>query len=112
MRTLIQAREEETFIWAKFRNDDGTSYEKIPFLNYFYISNNDVAHIPQKCHQYIGDIIGDDVFEGYSTLYLLNNNERGLLRWNLENEGIVCYEADINAVKRFLITNPKYPSGS
>ena len=105
MRTLIQAIEQENNIIIKTRNDNNVSFENIPYLTHLFIRNEDMELISDKSYEWIKDIKADNIFDGYTALYLTNNKERGLLRWSLENDGIVVYEGDINAIKRYLISH-------
>ncbi|MBW6469594.1 MAG: ribonuclease H-like domain-containing protein [Methanosarcinaceae archaeon] len=106
MRTIVSAKEEETFIWVKVRDDKGTHFESVPFYNYIFIHQSDVGLIPEKSYQWISNVSDSQVFPGYTGLFLNNNTDRGLLRWSLENAGITVYEGDVNAVKRYLTCNP------
>lgn len=109
MKTLIKAKETEKGIIAKFRDDnDKTYFKTIPFLNWVYVKNSDVDLIPDSAYQYISEIVRDNPFNGYSAIYLNNNFDRRLLNFRLMQEGITVYENDINAVKRFLITNQTF----
>lgn len=109
-KVFIKASETATGLTVKYRIGDKYVYEKIAFKNYFYVDKETFDTNPNirkilmkycdKAHAYNAE---NGMF---IKLYMMNNFDRYNLKHRLEfNEGIKVFEADINAVKHWMIEN-------
>ena len=105
MKTYIKAKETEDGIILKYRDEnDKIVMQNLDFVNYFYIQKDDFDDVKTLLMRYCSKATLYNATNGeFVKLYLKNNLERNSLKKALEFRGIQHYEADINAVKRFLI---------
>lgn len=102
---FIKAKETETGITLKHRIDDDTyKIEDIELQNYFYIRKEDFPQAKSSIARFSEHVTSYSAENGeFAKIYFNDNTQRNFLKKILENRQITLYEADINAVKRYLL---------
>lgn len=106
MKNYIKANETSDGILLKYRENDKVIYKEINFNNYFYILEENFDELKYLLNKYCYKATLYKAINGnFVKLYLNDNLQRNSLKRLIEDRGIKTFEADINAVKRFLIDN-------
>ncbi len=113
MITVIKGKEEEVGVTLRIRDSETntTSERYFEFNNYFYIKEEDF----KECQHIIDPSMKDRILvedkdgELFFQCVLKNNFHRNMIRNQIEELGIITYEADLTAVKRMLIDNTHLP---
>jgi len=106
-RIIVKGKEKEDSVLFKLREDGKITFKEIPFNNYFYINYEDFEVVEFLIKNYVEEIeeVTDKFNRKFIKLILKNNTHRYFLLKKLQDAEVKHYEADIDAVKRFLITN-------
>ena len=106
-KTFIKAVEIRDGVTVRYRTEeDKVIIENFKLQNYFYISEEDYEKygrlVVKYCSNYGRVIASNGIF---MKLYLKDNFKRNNCKKVLEDKGVVTYEADITAPKRYLLDN-------
>lgn len=103
MRIIIKGSETREGVMFKLLENGKITFKEVPEKVYFYVEKGfDVSHFNQVFSN-VTKI--EEIDEAKYKIILENNFLRNKIRNYFEDLGIKTYEADINAVKRFLLTH-------
>jgi len=113
-RCIVKGKEEydkdtmTNLIKFRLRENGKVIYKKIPFDNFFYISSEDYDDFEFMLQGFVKET--EEVTylnQKYVKCFYKNNLLRNIVKKKLDEEKVEHFEMDINAVKRFNITNQK-----
>lgn len=107
MRTIVNIKEEPEHLLFKLREDNKIVFKRLPFNNYFYITESDYDSIEHDLRhkKYIKDIeyVQDFKKTKFVKLILVDNTKRNFCKKFIEEEGIQTYLADLTSAKRWIL---------